>query len=628
MEREYNVGTWLTPSDEYIKDIKDALVEKGIVEELTNGEDIPENLKEELEKVIPENIKSGVQIGNVKGVLNLSLDDIDLEDIKASAISTRNLLDTNTSQNFSYSIVSPDKHSVYGSYNSSKTGLYKIDIFTGEETKILDHENAYSYQSMAIDRFGWTYFCKANVNDVYTFVRVKDNKVEDHSNLKITTNSKPFQFRDASGNLLVYSSTNRKTYKFTNEGVEEIFNDYPRAGIVTNDFVLISFFNTHGLYRFHNGLLIQLYDKGTYWSTYKEYNGYLYVSTASPTSNNNNIITNGIFKLKDEEFTIISTDEFVSSFGANSSIGVYTATVKDKPFYINENDEIVYIGDSIIGHGRTLNDLLLAVDNGKIYYAYKDAMNELPLLWVYDIPSKTFTSIDVSSLGYEISYISTLSQTEKYLYTRFRNKETSAYKNYRIDKETYTINDIGTGNPYYGIASLSNGLELVYQSTNYSYYYAYAISPTGTKSSYLSQIYNLDKTKYFNIKHNNEDLDFLFTSDDLRFVVYDSSTDKITYTSIYDALDSYGNMSFVEPIVIKDYAIFINGEASSVVNIFDLSKKKKLTFNTSPSLGFRANNYVKVSESVYILYETKQTRNVAILVIDENSILKVFKASF
>lgn len=35
MEREYNVGTWLTPSDEYIKDIKDALVEKGIVEENT-----------------------------------------------------------------------------------------------------------------------------------------------------------------------------------------------------------------------------------------------------------------------------------------------------------------------------------------------------------------------------------------------------------------------------------------------------------------------------------------------------------------------------------------------------------------------------------------------------------------
>ena len=35
MEKEYNVGTWLTPSDEYIKDIKQTLVEKGIVEENT-----------------------------------------------------------------------------------------------------------------------------------------------------------------------------------------------------------------------------------------------------------------------------------------------------------------------------------------------------------------------------------------------------------------------------------------------------------------------------------------------------------------------------------------------------------------------------------------------------------------
>lgn len=40
MEREYNVGTWLTPSDEYIKDIKQTLVEKGLATELTPNEEL------------------------------------------------------------------------------------------------------------------------------------------------------------------------------------------------------------------------------------------------------------------------------------------------------------------------------------------------------------------------------------------------------------------------------------------------------------------------------------------------------------------------------------------------------------------------------------------------------------
>lgn len=45
MEREYNVGTWLTPSDEYIKDIKQTLVEKGVATELTPNEELSEVIK-------------------------------------------------------------------------------------------------------------------------------------------------------------------------------------------------------------------------------------------------------------------------------------------------------------------------------------------------------------------------------------------------------------------------------------------------------------------------------------------------------------------------------------------------------------------------------------------------------
>ena len=44
MEREYNVGTWLTPSDEYIKDIKQTLVEKGVATELTPNEELSESI--------------------------------------------------------------------------------------------------------------------------------------------------------------------------------------------------------------------------------------------------------------------------------------------------------------------------------------------------------------------------------------------------------------------------------------------------------------------------------------------------------------------------------------------------------------------------------------------------------
>ena len=45
MEREYNVGTWLTPSDEYIKDIKQTLVEKGVATELTPNEELSNVIK-------------------------------------------------------------------------------------------------------------------------------------------------------------------------------------------------------------------------------------------------------------------------------------------------------------------------------------------------------------------------------------------------------------------------------------------------------------------------------------------------------------------------------------------------------------------------------------------------------
>lgn len=45
MEKEYNVGTWLTPSDEYIKDIKQTLVEKGVATELTPNEELSKVIK-------------------------------------------------------------------------------------------------------------------------------------------------------------------------------------------------------------------------------------------------------------------------------------------------------------------------------------------------------------------------------------------------------------------------------------------------------------------------------------------------------------------------------------------------------------------------------------------------------
>lgn len=46
MEREYTVGTWLTPSDEYIKDIKQALVEKGLATEETPNEELVRIVKD------------------------------------------------------------------------------------------------------------------------------------------------------------------------------------------------------------------------------------------------------------------------------------------------------------------------------------------------------------------------------------------------------------------------------------------------------------------------------------------------------------------------------------------------------------------------------------------------------
>lgn len=46
MEKEYNVGTWLTPSDDYIKDIKQTLVEKGLATEETPHEELNGILKD------------------------------------------------------------------------------------------------------------------------------------------------------------------------------------------------------------------------------------------------------------------------------------------------------------------------------------------------------------------------------------------------------------------------------------------------------------------------------------------------------------------------------------------------------------------------------------------------------
>ena len=120
MEKEYNVGTWLTPSDEYIKDIKLTLVEKGVATELTPNEEIPVYVETVVKQM--DDVKQALID---KGVVDEEMRDSELGEIVENISYLRTLLDASKTTNylFAYSEVSDIKSLIRYNDTSNVTNM-------------------------------------------------------------------------------------------------------------------------------------------------------------------------------------------------------------------------------------------------------------------------------------------------------------------------------------------------------------------------------------------------------------------------------------------------------------------------------------------------------------------------
>lgn len=213
MEREYNVGTWLTPSDEYIKDIKDALVEKGIVEESTNSEDIANDIEEGLVNLTPNNIRGNVKVGNVSGTIETKYDEINIDSYKKIP------------ESFAFVFYASNGKDAYASHQNSSysqnyIGIWHINLETGELTQI--YNEGYIWREMFESSDG-TIYMSGGIDSSYAkgIIHIKDNVAT-----KLDTPNYGFDnfYEDRKGNIYA-SARNVGTVHISDKTVTTIYQE-------------------------------------------------------------------------------------------------------------------------------------------------------------------------------------------------------------------------------------------------------------------------------------------------------------------------------------------------------------------------------------------------------------------
>lgn len=192
MKQTYNVGYIKTPSVQHLSDTKKALVNNGIVSQITPNELLPKAIDESLIDLKPENIRSNVKIGNVTG--NYVADIISkipkLEDVDLNHCIVTPYLGKGTTLFLSNGI-----EALY----SDATGIYLVDLTTLEKNLIYSSTVAWNYFYEAQD--GYVY-ASCSSSSGLGILRIKGNEA-----IKIYGTGYYWRYfkEDSKGNIYVSS---------------------------------------------------------------------------------------------------------------------------------------------------------------------------------------------------------------------------------------------------------------------------------------------------------------------------------------------------------------------------------------------------------------------------------------
>ena len=361
MEREYNVGTWLTPSDEYIKDIKQTLVENNYANENT-------------------------PIGELKPIVQQVIDEIP-ETFERMDLSKKKVF---LAPDFTYVYCHSNGIDCYGSYeDETKSGIYHYNLQTNIITKIyelgykwsnfFDSNDGSLYVSSSDstsvtstkgliyiegltatkiidDYYNWKYFFESSSGDVYVSCNTSGSGFY-HLSKNIATVIKNTMYKinvffeakngnvycacdwNLSGVFLLNGSTYVNIFEGQSNkpsGVKKFFEAkngdiYVSRSATTN--------TNDGLFYIKNDFGTKIYDKGTAWNNYYENkNGDVYVSSD---------VSSGILLLNSSSATAIASGRNSFKYYFESKNGdVYVSSISDYGIYKLSNGAAVLLTTS------------------------------------------------------------------------------------------------------------------------------------------------------------------------------------------------------------------------------------------------------------------------------------------
>lgn len=138
MKQTYNVGYLQTPSVKHLANVKQALADNGLASPTTPNEMLPDLIEEGLAELKPENVRSGVKIGQVEGTIVKTIEDVSFDSYE---------VDKEKLVNATYKYIAKNGvDAYYSAYSSTgKYGIYHMDLITQERTQIYPYSHDFQY---------------------------------------------------------------------------------------------------------------------------------------------------------------------------------------------------------------------------------------------------------------------------------------------------------------------------------------------------------------------------------------------------------------------------------------------------------------------------------------------------
>lgn len=390
MKQTHHIGYVQTPSVKNLSNVKNALVENGLVPLTTPNEMLPDAIENTIKSIDPNNIKASATILGVKGKLINDWEDVNWNDISYTTYYDKGIY------------YSKNGIDAYGNvYTPIKKGLYHINLLTGEETKISDNYfrkffqdnegNVYAtnpssgydllklvgaskyvlassykeWKNMFVSSKGEIYFVNNN-NLVY---------VDGNKGKKITLEGSNWEyiFENSKGNIYLGSSTSYGVYKLNKNEATQLIEEPKHTFMYffedSKGTVYASGSTSGaGIYTIIDDVVAQIYTTGYSFTTfYEAKNGNIF---SSP----NNTFSSGSIAIIDGTIKKMGTSEVNLNFIETSKGVVYCTSSNVSGLYILNTDEGTLTKK--LSYGRNVKNLFetkkgdIYIYNGNDSYTY------------------------------------------------------------------------------------------------------------------------------------------------------------------------------------------------------------------------------------------------------------------